>query len=126
MCALPLATAALTDASRTHRQVLFKSSKLMPVMAFRALVGNVASNTWRDYAYACMICGGLTIFTMADHSQAGEVRGAPSRSPCCGGRVLGGRSDEMRRCTDLHAMDAPIAVGEIRRSPALCGGFILF
>lgn len=57
----------------------------MPVMAFRAVLGNVSSNSWREYLYALSVCAGVAIFTVADQTSSKQASTArmPSRIiPC--------------------------------------------
>lgn len=46
----------------------------MPVMAFRAVMGNTGSNTWREYVYALCVCAGVAVFTMADQAKSSQAR----------------------------------------------------
>ncbi len=57
--------------------MLFKSSKLLPVMFFRALLGNSNANSWADYGFAAALALGLTLFSAGDAAaaaSAAEVR----------------------------------------------------
>jgi len=71
-------------------KVLFKSSKLLPVMFFRALLGNAGANSWADYAYGAALALGLTLFSAGDAATelAGQpdaaARGAALRSQAAG------------------------------------------
>jgi hypothetical protein len=47
-------------------KVLFKSSKVLPVMFFRAILGNSGANSWADYGYAVMLGLGLALFSASD------------------------------------------------------------
>ena len=47
-------------------KVLFKSSKVLPVMFFRAILGNSGANSWADYGYAIMLGLGLALFSASD------------------------------------------------------------
>ncbi len=69
--------------------MLFKSSKLLPVMFFRALLGNAGANSWGDYGYAAALALGLTLFSAGDVAgdvagKAGEERGQALRSQAAG------------------------------------------
>jgi hypothetical protein len=67
--------------------VLFKSSKLLPVMFFRALLGNSGANTWADYGFAAALAIGLTLFSAGDASAAASAAEARWRGGACGGGV---------------------------------------
>jgi drug/metabolite transporter (DMT)-like permease len=66
--------------------VLFKSSKLLPVMFFRFLLGN-GSNGWTDYVYALLLAVGLTLFSWGDMA-TGQTRARASRGELLGLAML--------------------------------------
>ena len=71
-------------------KVLFKSSKLLPVMFFRALLGNAGANSWADYGYGAALALGLTLFSAGDAASElaaqpdAAARGAALRSQAAG------------------------------------------
>ena len=62
--------------------MLFKSSKLLPVMFFRALLGNAGANSWADYGFAAALAFGLTLFSAGD--AAAEEDAAAKRAQLAG------------------------------------------
>lgn len=52
-------------------KVLFKSSKLLPTMVVRVLIGNTSSYTPTDYGFAAMLCAGLAVFSLGDSKESG-------------------------------------------------------
>lgn len=47
-------------------KVLFKSSKILPVIFFRAILGNASANSWADYGYGLALAVGLALFSFSD------------------------------------------------------------